>query len=341
MARKTSGNIRGYLFTVVIRMLLERNGYTRIQPDAQNKFQVRKMRNDVIELRGRGCWHPVDCPYYAEKTAPFMPAVRLIGEVRYHMSEIKKESVRNFIGILKDLEEGKYLLDEHGDMTTMENRSDVGVFFSASGFWPEAERLAYIHGIRTISYKNNLQLKRLSEVIFEFESNYLDYDVVMQQGNFMAQFAMVLREELPASQLAGLYNLPQATIGLLEEMIKELRRIDSSFFASTPTGCMLHFLGEGAFPEELFSETDAAVCMMKLEPVDSGEKCYYLQFADDVQCRRFYFAPPEGLTDQNLYGAEDSEGKRNRVLYASVKIRGMERQICLKLDPDWKSALSF
>jgi hypothetical protein len=341
MARKTSGNIRGYLFNVVERILLERSGYIRIKPDASNKHLVRKVRNDVIELRGRGCWHAVDCPYLMEQTAPFMPQVRIIGEVRYHMTEIKKEALRNFIGTLTDLGEARYLLDDQGNAEAAMNCTDVGVFFSANGFLPESERLACSHGIRTISYKNNLRLQKLKELIFEFESKYLDYEVVMQQGNFMAQYALVLREEMKPSQLVGLYNLPEETQTILEEMIQEIHKCTSSFFAVTPTGVMMHFLGEEAFPEELFADTDTAVCRVKLEPLDSDEKSYYLEFTDDPKERRYYFSPPESMTDQVLYGPEPSTGARIRVIYTTVPIRGLHRQLCLVLEPDWRSALAF
>jgi hypothetical protein len=341
MARKTSGNIRGYLFNVIERILLERSGYIRIRPDASNRHLVRKVRNDVIELRGRGCWHSIDCPYLMEQTAPFMPQVRIIGEVRYHMTEIKKEAIRNFIGTLTDLGEAKYLLDDQGNAEAAMNCTDVGVFFAANGFLPESERLACSHGIRTVSYKDNQSLKVLKELIFEFESNYLDYEVVMQQGNFMAQYALVLREEMKPSQLVVMYNLPEETLGILEGMIEELHKLKSSFFAVTPTGMMMHFLGAETFPEELFEETDTAVCRVKLEPGDGMEKAYYLEFADDPQGRRFYFSPPESMTDQGLYGPEPAAGERIRVIYVNIPIRGLHRQLCLVLDPDWRSALAF
>lgn len=342
MNRKTSGNIRGYLFNVIIRRLLMKSGYILIRPNAQNNRLVRRVRNDVIELRGRGCWHPVDCPCIGERTAPFEVPVRLIGQVRYHMSEIKKESVRNFIGILADLRDGGFLPDGPDGSAVVPVRTDVGVMFAANGFWPEAERLALTHGIRTISYKNNLQMEELKNLIFELESRYLDYDVVMQQGNFLAQFAQVISRELPAGQFAQMYNLAAETVPLMERMAGELEQIHTSFFASTITGVMMHFLGAEAFPEELFAETDTASCQVRMELSGARIRAYYLQFDGDTQRRKYYFSPPEGFSGRALYGEEQKKGEeRDRILYVTTEIAGMRRSLRLVMNPDWRSALTF
>lgn len=342
MNRKTSGSIRSSLFNIMIRRLMERGGYFLVQPNGQNKHMVRKVRNNFLELRGRGCWHQIDCPCIYERTVPFLPPVRLIGEVKYHMSEVKKESVRNFLGVLSDIREGSMVMNLYGTGTPGVQRTDMGVIFAANGFWPEAERLAYSHEIRTVSYKNNRQMRRLKELIFELESRYLDYDVVMQQGNFLAQFEQVIDRELPADQFAEMYNLRSETVGLMEGLVQELEKIKTSFFASTAAGIMIHFLGNEEFPAELFASSDTAVCRVGLE-ASGSERSYYLQLAEDENKRRFYFSPPEGFQEQALYGWEKKkgEGGNERVLYASMKINGLERSLRLVMDTDWWSALSF
>lgn len=342
MNRKTSGNIRSSLFNIIIQRLMERDGYVLQQPNAQNRHMVRKVRNNFLELRGRGCWHQIDCPCICERTVPFLPPVRLIGEVKYHMSEIKKESVRNFLGVLEDIREGSMVMDFYGTGAPGIQRTDIGVIFAANGFWPEAERLAYSHEIRTISYKNNRQMARLKELIFELESRYLNYDVVMQQGNFLAQLEQVIDKELPAEQFAEMYNLLPETVPLMEGMVKELEKIRTSFFASTAAGIMIHFLGSEEFPAELFETSDTAVCRVGLE-ASGAERSYYLQLRADEKKRRFYFSPPEGFQEQALYGWEKKKGDSGgeRVLFASMKIGGMERSLRLIMDPDWWSALEF
>lgn len=341
--KRTSGNIRGYLFHVVIRMLLEKSGFSLVVPDGTNKNRVRRTRNGLVELRGRGCWHQIDCPCDWERTVPFLPPVRLIGEVRYHMSEIKKESVRNFIGVLTDIRE-YYVYDEVLGGDAPENqRMEIGVFFAANGFWPEAERLAYSHGVRTVSYKNNRQLERMKELIFELESRYLKYEIVIQQASFLAHFAQMLGGELTPVQFAQLYNLPGEAEELMERMTEELARIATSFFAVTPTGIMVHLLGEDRFPEELFADTDTAVSRVRLEPSMEAEKVYYLQFDGDEQQRKFYFAPPEGWQERSLYGWEKKSegGTRERVLYAEMKLNGMDRRLRLVMESDWLTAVAF
>lgn len=342
MNRKTSGNIRSSLFNIIIQCLMERAGYPLLQPNGQNRHMVRKVRNNFIELRGRGCWHQIDCPCISSRMVPFLPPVRLIGEVKYHISEMKKESVRNFLGILTDIREGSIMTDIYGAGTQGLRRKDIGVIFAANGFLPEAERLAYSHEIRAISYKNNRQMRRLKELVFELESRYLNYDLVMQQGNFLAQFEQVIRGELPAVQFAEMYNLRAETVELMEGMIRELEQIRTSFFALTAAGIMVHFLGHEEFPAELFERTDTALCRVGLE-ASGTERSYYLQLQEDEKKRRFYFSPPEGFQEQALYGWErkQEEGGRERILYASMRINGMERSLRLIMEQDWWSALAF
>lgn len=342
MNRKTSGNIRGSVLNGIIRLLLEKSGYRLVRPDGQNRNLVRQARNNDTELRGRGCWHPVDCPCVYERIIPFFPPVRLIGEVKYNMSEVKKEAVRNFIGVMTDIREGNYLLDVQGNGAGVIQHADIGVFFAANGFWPESERLAYSHEIRTISYKRNLRMERIKELVFELESKYLNYDVVMQQGNFFAQLEQVMGRRLPAGDFARLYSLQPETVPLMEELAEETEKIRASFFAAAASGVMIHFLGEEEFPEELFADTDTAVCQVGAEPLEDGERGYYLWFEQDEKKRRFYFSPPEGFSAQALYGWDGKkDGKRERVLFAGVRVKGMERNLRLVLDTDWWTTVSF
>jgi len=342
MNRKTSGNIRGSVLNGIIRLLLEKSGYTLVEPDGANRNLVRRARNHDTELRGRGCWHPVDCPFVCERIVPFLPPVRLIGQVKYNMSEVKKEAVRNFIGVITDIREGNYLLDAQGNSLSVVQHVDIGVFFAANGFWPESERLAYSHEIRTVSYKHNRQMERIKELVFELESRYLNNDLVMQQGNFFAQLEQVLRKTLSAEDFAQLYRLRPEAVPLLEGIVEEVESIRTSFFAAAPSGAMIHFLGSEDFPEELFSATDTAQCQVGAEPLGDGERAYYLLFEEDRQNRRFYFSPPEGFSAQALYGwSSRKDAPRERILYAGVRIGGMERNLRLVLDTDWWTTVSF
>lgn len=84
-------------------------------------------------------------------------------------------------------------------------------------------------------------------MIFELESRYLDYDVVMQQGNFLAQFEQVIDRELPADQFAEMYNLRLETVGLMEGLVQELEKIKIPAFLPPRRQESIHFLGNEEF----------------------------------------------------------------------------------------------
>lgn len=343
MNGKSSGHLRSYLFELVIRRLLEKSGFQLVQPAGGGKGQVRVIRNNFLEIKGRGSWHQIDCPYDYGRAVPFLPPVRLLGEVRYHMSEIKKESVRNFLGVMTDIREGDLMQDAVSGFGIARQRMEIGVYFAANGFWPDAERLAFSHGIRTVSYKNNYQMEKIKRKIFELESQYLDYDGVMQQGNFLVHLEQVLCGEQKVQEFAHMYDLPRRAAELISGIKRELDKINTSFFAATPTGMVMHFLGEAEFPEELFQEGDSTECRVRLDDSTENQKVYYLQFSRDERQRRFYFAPPEGQQESILYGwdRESNHETKEKVLYASMKIGGMERNLRLVMEQDWLTATAF
>lgn len=49
----------------------------------------------------------------------------------------------------------------------------LGIYFPVNGFQKEAEKLAYAHGIKTSSYKNNYIINRIKNLVEELEENYL------------------------------------------------------------------------------------------------------------------------------------------------------------------------
>ena len=106
-------------------------------------------RANFVELKGRGGWHQIDCPFDYDGFIPFLYPVRLLGEAKFLQKEVQKNSIRSFIGVLKDIQENYFVDDSLTDSMVRGRRMELGAFFAANGFNPEAEKLAYAHGIRT------------------------------------------------------------------------------------------------------------------------------------------------------------------------------------------------
>ena len=54
------GQIRGWLFEAVLRILLEKSGFDMVRPGPANEGRVRMLRRHFVEIKGRGDWHQID-----------------------------------------------------------------------------------------------------------------------------------------------------------------------------------------------------------------------------------------------------------------------------------------
>lgn len=232
--QKQRGQIRGYLFERVLCLILKQNDLRLVKPDGYNRERVRWVRENFIELKGRGGWHTIDCPFDYDRQVPFLYPVRLIGEVRYHQTTVTKDAIRNFIGVLRDIQENYFIDDTLTAEMVRERRMEIGVFFSVNGFQAEAERLAYSHGIRTISYKNNPIIQQIRDDIDLLESEYIRYDLFMQKSTrfFLRDFEHVMEGSLEAEELAERYELEQEAAALLKRLHDTVHGIASSIMAT-------------------------------------------------------------------------------------------------------------
>ena len=132
------GMVRGSLFETVLRILLEQSGFSLVRPGAEHAGKVRMNRANFVELKGRGGWHQIDCPFDYDGFIPFLYPVRLLGEAKFLQKEVQKNSIRSFIGVLKDIQENYFVDDSLTDSMVRGRRMELGAFFAANGFNPEA-----------------------------------------------------------------------------------------------------------------------------------------------------------------------------------------------------------
>ena len=333
------GMVRGYLFEAALRVLLVRSGFHMVRPLADNADRVRLTRTNFLEIKGRGAWHQIDCPFDYGGFIPFLYPVRLIGEAKFLQTEVQKSAIRSFIGVMRDIQENYYVDDSLTGPMLQGRRLELGAFFAANGVTQEAERLAYAHGIRTISYRNNRAVAGIKDQILLLEERYIKASVFSDSGlrDFLPAFEELLRGKFEPAHFAERFLVMEAA-GELERLVEALWSLKTSFLASTDSGVLLHVLSEESFPEELFEEMDTAVCRAHYVR-DDMESQFYLQFAGDERKRRFYFTPPESLQGEALYGRAVTDGdKEGKILHTQVMIKGLRRSLDIQLDQDWLEA---
>ena len=305
--------LRGRLFELALIKLLESSDFTIVDPVNEMDTRVKESRDGFIEFKGRGCWHQIDLPFDYKRVTPFTYPMRLLGEAKFYKTEISKKYIREYIGVLKDIQENYFVEDGDDIKNLAKRRIEVGSYFSANGFQAEAEKLAYAHGIRTISYKNNFAVKIICDAINILEDRYISVSWI-QNGNWK-DFKSSLMHFFNLSgnhfqQIDHEVRLLSECFGeeyesTLKDLKENLDSIQSSFIGTTETGFLLHFVGFNGFPNEIFLEGDEGHCRVYYD-IDrrTGSRYFWIIFVnDDKQVpRKFYFSPPESLDDAAVFG---------------------------------------
>lgn len=85
---------------------------------------------------------PNRCPFDYNRPVPFSYPLRILGEVKFYKSRLSKKYIREYIGVLKDIQEN-YFFDSENTNDIYPGKMEIGVYFLATGFQDEAEKLAY------------------------------------------------------------------------------------------------------------------------------------------------------------------------------------------------------
>jgi hypothetical protein len=322
--------------------LLRRNGFVELNTANEPDERVRENQEGFIELKGRGCWHQIDCPCDYRRLIPFSYPLRLLGEVKFYKTPLEKKYVREYIGVIKDIQENYFVADGVNPEDFYPRKMEVGVYFSANGFQAESEKLAYAHGIKTVSYANNYIINRLKHLIEELESNYISVRC-MSRGQWMAYrrtFIDAIRYGYQANNNYTNLYLNAGYPAVLSELSHELEEIRSSFIATTATGVFLHFVGNRPFPDEMFKYTDVGRCRVYYDYDYFGGRFFWMEINDDKS--KFYFTPPTSLDYASVFGSEIVLNEKERlfsVLNVNINLYGIARSLILHLDQDWLDAV--
>jgi len=325
------------MWELIILRLIRENGFQEIL--SVDNVRTRREREQFFEMRGRGCWHQIDCPCEYDKFIAFINPIRLLGEVKYYSRPITKDHIRQFVGVLKDIQENYFTTDF--DNTPSERYTELGAFFSSSGFEKEAVKLAFAHNIKTVSHKNVWILEPLKQALEDLENNYLTARECVsagRQSDFVRAFKRCIEGDVGAIRDFNHRFIPADGINeVMNRLVESFRAINCSFVATTSGGALLHFVGEQNFPENLFQDADRQLTRVYYFRNDSV-RYFYLEFAADQLRRRYYFNPPMALDQAAFYGQREVVYQKRqlfRSIHVTRQISGLSRNLVLELDQDW------
>lgn len=263
----------------------------------------------------------------------------MFGEVKCYTSPIQKEKIREFIGVLKDIQENYFI---HNRSQLLNRTTEIGVFFSASGFSIEAEHLAFAHNIKTISYDNNPLISPLIDSIIILERNHLNKSCI-RSGNFITfirSFSDYLNSEIEEDEFMRINqehldgNFISLKTLLVNLKFNANKKIKSSFIGTNSSGVFFHFFSASHFPDHIFRNTDSQLCRAFFE---RDSNYFYLIF-NELPHEKFFFTPPSILHDilvKNRAEVLDTKETVFSEIQVFKKIDNINRNIVLKIDPEW------
>ena len=336
--------LKGYLFELVILELLRKNNFVEINCWHEDKNRVRNNRDGFVEFRGKGTWHQIDCPCDYSCTIPFSYPLRLLGEAKFYKNPLDKKYIREYIGVIKDIQENYFVPVNSRYNDVPPRKMEIGVYFSANGFQEEAEKLAYAHGIKTISYENNVIIKRIKDLIDEFVENYISVRILRdgEWYKFKNYFVNVMRNGYFTIYENHDNDFSKYVANGFENIISDIYHslvlIRSSFFATTATDVFIHFISDSEFPAEIFNNNDRGLCRVYYNYDNFQNRYFWMEIRGDEKRRRFYFTPPKSLDEAALYGKGTILNEKEiifRYLNVNIQLEGINRNIVLEIDRDW------
>ena len=298
----------------------------------------------MIEIKGRGTWHQIDCPFNYSVNLPFMFPLRMIGEVKFYNEPIHKDKIREFIGVIKDIQEN-YIVNEQNkyNYTMLKPRyMELGVYFSASGFQAEAEKLAYVHGIKTISYLNNPIINELRKSILDLERCVISSENRKMCFNYLKELLSQNNSKKLNNSTLKYYDISQNEY--LQRFVRVVKSIITNFIATNDSGILFHFISKESFPLNLFERVDEQECRVRYIQLNNIERLFWLEFTNDNMYpkRRFYFTPPKELEKAACFGENKILDEKKRIfnkISLNYKINNIQRNLVLKIEEKWLETL--
>jgi|GEM_PF-5051880 hypothetical protein len=157
---KWKGHIKGRLFELVIKSILQKAGYETDIVKIDKEFKELKLfTKNLKTMRGRGGTYNYDLIGLFKLPIPFSYPILLVGEAKAYDRTIQLDVAREFIGIYTDVTQF-INIDTFRHVTKYsqifkKRPSYLPVVFSLKSIRKSAQALLYTHGINFISYEDH------------------------------------------------------------------------------------------------------------------------------------------------------------------------------------------
>jgi hypothetical protein len=342
--------IRGAILEELVLHLLEKVGYRPVVAGEEGT----KPGRAGLEVAGRGEWHQIDALAAFDHSPAFMYPLRLLVEAKCYTRSrrVGIETVRNAVGVLKDISENYVSINEGRDSDGGKGPrfNYLSAIFSTSGYTANSVRYAIAHQIFLIQYQKIGIFAPITDALLSLSKAHIELSVL--RGN-EAEVMWRIRNEVRTGISSGLkYKhgenvfTPAGVDFMRDKIIEPLREIGGSYFGMLQGRWPLHLLSKAPLPGGAFMQADEVRCRLwgkaaskwSFVPIESRE--------GNPDWFRLEFDIPEPI----LRLIRRADGNSARVAYLkrrelstlalSGKIEGIFRQVRLRLDEGWLDELT-
>lgn len=361
-------NIRGALFEEVLLFLLEKNGYTILEPGAPGTID----RNDAVFVQGRGHQHQIDALAEPAYTPNFMYPLRLIVEAKCYTTNdangrrgksIGLNIGRSMVGLLKDINENYFSYqpnDPHADEVQVRRYNYLGALFSVGGFSDPLQHYAIAHQVALIEYHGDGLVGQVVDRILSLEETNIPREIMRAPiQRIRHYFRRLIRGERYEYRQAAVPQQERFAL-LCAPIVESAQTIQTSLVGMVGGKWPVHLVSDMPFPGELLNtvvhggeihcqiyfDQDGRCFFMPSETAGDFPRNYDRDRAniDNLNIFKLEFSLPDEVL-KFLVDSPDAERRLERKQHFLSRIEvqgtfaGVQRRLQLVLDPDWYEGL--
>lgn len=280
MPRVSPASLRGFLFEEVLAFLIRRSGYSLLVSESQDPEALASRGNGLV-VKGRGGDHQVDVLGELDWIPAFTFPLRLFLEAKFRGERTGIPTVRNAIGVLIDVNQ-RYTRTSAGPL--LRRYRYAYALFSASGFSPQAVKMALAHEISLVdlSGRDYLPIREAisssaDDLLMEPVPDHASVEEVdLGDAPFVSSVRALLREELGTNPL-GPQPLDESVLGLrakLAGVIQAAKEVGDLFvgMAAGPYMLMMTATNRRAFLERMNQDPTLKVSIRWSLDSEGGRK---------------------------------------------------------------------
>jgi hypothetical protein len=222
--------IRGMLLEEVILHLIVVSGYRAVTSEQNDPTLYTRKTDKALCVRGRGENHQIDAIADFFLSPPFSHKQRLLIEAKHHDEAVGLPTIRNTVGVLKDVSE--FWTYSHLSINRYHYQCAI---ISASGFTEDAQKYAFVQDIYLVQVQKSRYFQKVlqsigdvTHLVFGAEDKNANIKINLKELREAVKKRIVDPENGNISRI----DLPREARDVINRVCRECRNIKIGLLAA-------------------------------------------------------------------------------------------------------------